>query len=188
MFSHYSALGGVTPYNNRDMKRNVVDQIFGESNYDEYHEYDDKDMYKKVDGLYRKGYQLYLSASAQGSAYISEDGTMIKANILMNGSIKGVMYVMKNESELEKKESDLDVIHNFMLHVNSQDIVNGDVSKYAESYDYLMQVVQTCHCEAMELGMDTATFYTYFGFYNVIEGDKDDAIKAIVKFINWYNV
>lgn len=92
--SYYAVLGGSHPYTDSGMRRNVVDEVFGESNYDVITMWD-----KGYDELEKKigtdGELLYRSSSYQGYARLSPCRKYIKAAILVTGSIHGVIYVKK---------------------------------------------------------------------------------------------
>jgi len=96
--SAYAILGGNSPYGDSEMRKNVVEKHFGNSEYDthimfkspEYKELDKKIKDKETDWE-----MIYRSSSYQGYAKISKDGKVITGAILDNCGIVGVIYIKK---------------------------------------------------------------------------------------------
>ena len=94
--SHYAVLGGNTPYDDQEMRKNIVDKHF-EGEYEALIMFESPD-YENVSKLYSDSGNwelLYRSNSYQGYAYISSDKRVIKGAILANFGIIGVIYIKK---------------------------------------------------------------------------------------------
>jgi hypothetical protein len=95
--SYYSYLGGSTPYDDKDMRKTVVEPNLGKR-YDSYIMFKDDD-YNKMKSKFAPNTdgwkKLYRSRSSQGQAFISPDGKVIKAAILDGGGIVGAIYIKK---------------------------------------------------------------------------------------------
>lgn len=99
--SHYSLLGGSSPFTNSEMKSNVVEPNLG-PNFETIMMFDENSnfnpRYKELQAKYpneiTKDWQLiYRSSNYQGYATISPNREVIKAGILDGGGIYGVFYV-----------------------------------------------------------------------------------------------
>jgi hypothetical protein len=104
-FSAYAMYGGEHPYQNFEMKKNVIDKYFDED-YETFimfksPEY--KEISKHIDNLERWK-TIYQSSSGQGEAKINPDGNIIKASILDGGGIVGAIYIKKSKLERLLKE------------------------------------------------------------------------------------
>jgi hypothetical protein len=105
--SMYNMLGGEHPFDDKQMRKNIVEPNLGP-------DYTAFIMFKGPKGEYDsikkqfiqntdKWKTLYRSRSYQGEASISPDGNIIKASILDNGGIVGAIYI-KNSILKEGKD------------------------------------------------------------------------------------
>jgi len=95
--SYYGSLGGNTNFNDKEMRKNVVDKVLGD--YDSYVQFKDKD-YKTMKNMYAKNVsnweKIWSSRSHQTNARLSPDGKVIFATIYdNNGGIIGSIYIKK---------------------------------------------------------------------------------------------
>jgi len=95
-------LGGPTPYSDSEMRKYVVEPIFGKK-YESFIMFDEPvgsyDAAKKKYASDTTGWKsLYRSDSYQGYAEISPDSKVIKAAVLGRGGIIGAIYVKKGPS------------------------------------------------------------------------------------------
>lgn len=96
--SYYGSLGGNTNFNDKEMRKNVVDKVLGK-NYDAYIMFDGTGKYQKMKNEYAKGSdrweEIWRSQSYQTNARLSPDKKVIHASIYDNGSIIGAIYIKK---------------------------------------------------------------------------------------------
>ena len=94
--SYYGSLGGNTNFNDKEMRKNVVDKELGD--YDAYIQFKDKD-YKTMKNTYASNAsnwkEIWRSQSYQTNARLSPDKKVIHASIYDNGSIIGAIYIKK---------------------------------------------------------------------------------------------
>jgi len=97
--SHYNILGGDTPLQDFEMRKDIVEPNLGKR-YNVYVMFDGpKGEYDEMKNKYandtNKWIELYRSSSNQGYARISPNGKVIKASVLSKGGIVGAIYVKK---------------------------------------------------------------------------------------------
>lgn len=99
--SHYAFLGGNSNFTDAEMRKNVVEAVFGKR-YDAYIMFDDdapKGQWDKITAKYAtdssKWELIWRSSSYQGEARLSPDKRVIKAKVFGKGGIIGAIYVKK---------------------------------------------------------------------------------------------
>lgn len=99
--SHYAFLGGNTNFTDEEMRKNVVEKVFGKK-YEAYIMFDDeapKGQYDKMKAKYAndsdKWEVIWRSQSYQSEALLSPDKKVIKAKVFGKGGIIGAIYVKK---------------------------------------------------------------------------------------------